>query len=317
VWRNGRRNLKWELESLPDRIREADQRVAGHEQAKATHDQNSSDGAFTIKLKRALGGNDWLSFDQRAHAREHLDKLRREIGVAQSTEYCQIGSYRGFQILAQRRLSLGDALFPLVEWFLCLPDGKLLYPFKFSDSEQGVIQSIDAQLKAIDSHLDRALKNRGELTHRQEMIERELASGWSYASKYEELQAQFLHVNQLLKEDGSQIDDKQEFMSLDEDAFRNCEPEVEKSSQQSEEVPAKIEPASVPATSAEPVGDQTAPPHAAEREPSLVATAAIGGEPSRRQITLDELRSQATQTNRRKPSTASRSDQPAQLSLWK
>src|SRR5262245_52041270 len=50
VWRNGRRNLKWELESLPDRIREASHRVAGHEHAKATHDQNSSDGAFTIKL---------------------------------------------------------------------------------------------------------------------------------------------------------------------------------------------------------------------------------------------------------------------------
>ncbi len=316
VWRNGRRNLKWELESLPERIREADQRVAGHEQAKATRDQNSSDGAFTIKLKRELSGEEWLGFDQRARAGEHLDKLRREVGMAPSTEYCQIGSYRGFQILAQRRLSLSDALFPPVEGFLCLPGGKLLYPFKFGDSEQGVIQSIDAQLRAIDSHLDRALNNRDELKHRQEMIECELASGWSYARKYEELQAQLQRVNQLLKEDGSQIDDKQEFAALDEDAFRNCEPGVEESVQQSEAVSARLEITPVPITSAEPVGDLTVPSHEEETELSLTATAAIAGEPSRRQITLDDLWSQAPQKSGRKPSAAPRAGQPAQLSLW-
>lgn len=316
VWRNGRRNLKWELESLPERIREADQRVAGHEQAKDARDQNSPDGAFTIKLKRALGGDEWITFDHRAQAGEHLDRLRREVGMAPSTEYCRIGLYRGFQILAQRRLSLSDVLFQPVEGFLCLPDGKLLYPFKFGDSEHGVIQSIDAQLRAIDSHLDRALKNRDELKHRQEMIERELASGWSYARKYEELQAQRRRVNQLLKDDGSQIDDKQEFAALDEDAFRNCEPDVEVYVRQSEEVSAQPEITSVPVTSAEPVGDQTAPSHAAEKELSLTATAAIAGEPSRRQITLDDLQSQAPQTNKRKPPAAPRADQPTQLSLW-
>jgi Helicase conserved C-terminal domain len=313
VWRNGRRNLKWELESLPDRIREADQRVTGHEQAKAARDQNSADGAFTIKLKRALGGDEWISFDQRAQSGEHLDKLRRGVGMAYGTEYFHIGSYRGFQILAQRRMSLSDAPFPPVEGFLCLPGGKLLYPFKFGDSDQGVMQSIDAQLRAIDSHLDRALKNRDELKHRQEVIERELASGWSYARKYEELQAHLRRVNQLLKEDGSQIDDKQEFAALDEDAFRHCEPDVEKSVQPTGAVSAPLE---VTTASAEPVGNQTAPSHTAEKKLSFAATVAIVGEPSRRQITLDDLRSQAPQTNRRKPSASPRAGQPAQLSLW-
>jgi len=316
IWRNGRRNLKWELESLPDRIREADQRVTGHEQAKAARDQNSSDGGFTIKLKRSLSGDELLNFDHRAQAGEHLDRLRREVGMVPSTEYRQIGSYRGFQILAQRRPSLGAALFPPVEGFLCLPGGKLLYPLNFGDSAQGTIQSIDAQLRAIDSHLDRALKNRDELKHRQEMIERELASGWSYARKYEELQAQLQRINQLLKEDGSQIDDKQEFTALEEDAFRHCEPDVKESVQQSEEVSARLEITPAPVTSAEPVGDKTASSQAEEKESSLTATAAIAGEPSRRQITLDDLRDQAPQTNKRKPSAASRTDHPAQLSLW-
>jgi len=94
VWRNGRRNLKWELESLPGSIREADQRVAGHEQALAVRNQNSSsDDAFSMKLKRATGGDEWISFDHRAQAGEHLDKLRQEVGMRFDFEYCLIGSY--------------------------------------------------------------------------------------------------------------------------------------------------------------------------------------------------------------------------------
>jgi len=50
-----------------------------------------------------------------------------------------------------------------------------------------------------------------------------------------------------------------------------------------------------------------------EKELSLEATAAIGGKPARRQITLNELRSQAPQTNRRKSSSAPRADQPAMI----
>jgi len=317
VWRNGRRNLKWEIESLLGNVRDADQRVAGHEQALVVRDQNSSsDGAFTIKLKKATSGDEWIRFDQRAQAGEHLEKLRHEVGKALSTEYCHIGSYRGFQIIAQRQPSLGAALFTPVEGFLRLPGGKLLYPFNFGDSAQGTIQSIDAQLRAIDSHLQRALKNQAELKHRRQTIERELGSGWSYAQKYEELQSQLQRVNQLLKEDGSQIDDKQEFTVLDEDAFRNCEPGIEKSVQPSEAVSADLELAPVPVTPAESVGDQTAPSHSEEKELSLTATAAIAGEPSRRQITLDDLRDQSPQKSGRKPSTAHRTDHPAQLSLW-
>jgi hypothetical protein len=237
--------------------------------------------------------------------------------MAPGAEYFQIGSYWGFQILARRRPSSGDALFPPVEGFLCLPDGRLLYPFKFGDSEQGVIQSIDAQLRAIDLHLDRAQKNRDELKHRQELIERELARGWGYARRYEELQEQFLRVNQLLKEDGSQIDDKQEFIALDEDAFGDCEPAVEESVQLSETVSPPLIGATVPEMPDEPAPDHVAPTQAEEKELSRTATTAIALDPSCGQLTLDDLRNQARLTDKRKPSAAPRTSQPAQLSLWK
>ncbi len=317
VWRNGRRNLKWELESLPGRISEADQRVAGHERALAVRDQNSfPDGTFTIKLRRAPNSDEWISFDQRAQAGEHLDKLRREVGMLLNSDYVCIGSYRGFQILAQRKPSRGDALFAPVEGFLCLPDSKLLYPFNFGDSAQGTIQSIDAHLKAIDSHLQRALKNQAELKHKQQMIERELARGWDYAPKYAELQTQLERVNQLLKEDGSQIDDRQEFAALDEEALQHCGPSVEEPVQSFGEASPDLDSAPLPIAAVEQAADSTPAAVIEEKGAQAEEKLVIVPEGPRLPVTLDDLRKQSLQKNRRKPSSASRTGQSTQLSLW-
>ncbi len=317
VWRNGRRNLKWELESLPGRVHEADLRVAGHEQAQALRDQNpSSDGAFTIKLKRSVRNDEWLSFDHRAQAGEHLDKLRREVGMRLDSEYCFIGSYRGFQILVQRQRDRSEALLTPVEGFLCVPDSKLFYSFNFGDSAQGTIQSIDAQFKAIDTHLQRALKYQAELKHKQDQIEKELAKGWDYAQKYEELQAQFQRVNQLLKEDGSQIEDKQDFAALDQDAFQKCEPRVEAPIQATEVVSAHLEIAPVPLAAAESAVNSIPPVILEQKDAQPEEAPVVVAEQTHHHVTLDDLRNQPSQKNRRKPSTTTRAEHSAQLSLW-
>ncbi|MGH9841697.1 MAG: helicase-related protein [Blastocatellia bacterium] len=307
VWRNGRRHLKWEMESLPGRIREADLRVAGHEQALSLRDQNLfSDGAFEIRLKRSAGGDEWLDFGQRAQAGEHLNKLRREVAVRLDADYCAIGSYRGFQILAQRQRGFSETFLTPVEGFLCLADSKILYPFNFGDSAQGTIQSIDAQFRAIDSHLQRALKAQAELRHKKEMIQTELAGGWSYAAKYAELQAQLQRVNQQLNEDGSQIDDRQEFAALDQDAFQHCEPHAEGSIPPAENILGEIP---APPTSEEKV----LPPPTGQ---SIVTEQLIVAEHPCHQITLDDLRNQPPQKDKRKPSSTPRTSSSAQLSLW-
>ena len=301
VWRKGRRDLKWEMESLPGRIREADLRVAGHQQAIAIRDRNAnSDGMFAIRLKRSIGGDEWLDFGERVQAGEHLDKLRREVAMRLDADYCEIGSYRGFQLLAQRQRGLGETLLTPIEGFLCVPDTKILYPFNFGDTAQGTIQSVDAQLRAIDSHLPRASRAQAELRHKQELIQTELSGGWNYAAKYAELQAQLQRVNQQLSEDGSQIDDRQEFAALDEDAFQHCEPREETPISPSEEIP---------------TGPM--PPMKSEVKESLPPTTqVIVADPSRPRITLDDLRDQPPPKNKRKPSTTSHTAPSGQLSLW-
>src|SRR5215813_1855627 len=81
VWRNGRRDLKWELQSLPQKEHEAGLRVACHRQAVAVRDLHKHDGgeSFAIELSRSLRNDHCTIFDKRAQAGEHLEKLRRQI----------------------------------------------------------------------------------------------------------------------------------------------------------------------------------------------------------------------------------------------
>jgi hypothetical protein len=314
VWRNGRRNLKWELESLPGRIREGDKRVADHQEAQAFRDRHSpSEGSFAIKLRRSPDSEEWLDITERALAGERLEKLRREVAARVGSESCCIGLYRGFQVLAQKQRDHHEVFFTPVEGFLRVPGGSLLYSFNFGDSAQGTIQSIDAQLKGIDAHLQRALKYQAELKHKQQQIEHELAKGWDYAQKYEELQAQLQQINQLLKEDGSQIGDKQEFAALDQEAFQQCVPPTEDSTQLPEETAAQTEIVSI---SAEPAINSTPSAVFEEKDAQPEEMPVTVAEQPHRHFTLDDLRRRASQKSRRKPSSAPRTEPAAQLSLW-
>jgi len=319
VWRNSRRHLKWEMESLPQRVREADLRVACHEQAVSVRDQhNSAGGSFTIELRRSLNSDQWAAFHQRQEAAEHLERLRQKVRLSESSAIFCLGLSRGFQILAQRELNREEAIFTPVEGYLSLPEGKLHYAFNFGDSSQGAIQSIEAQLRNLDAHLERARKSHAELRHKQEQVERELARGWEYAPRYAEIQAEFERVNRLLKEDGSEIDEKQEFAVLDQEALQCCE----------RDEPGNEEARGVSVVDGSAAGTPEIPAAVNAAQPSVITeketppTPIIVEEPppAHPLITLDDLRRQLAQTSKRRssaaPSATSATPQSEQMSLW-
>jgi len=315
VWRNGRRHLKWEMESLPQRVREANLRVASHEQAVSVRDRhNTASGSFVIELRRSLDSHQRLAFDQRAQAGEHLERLRQEVRSSDGSAVFCLGSYRGFQILAQRERNLEESIFTPVEGYLCLPDGKIHYSFSFGDSAQGAIQSIEAQLRNLDSHLERARRTQAELHHKQEQVERELARGWEYASRYTEIQAEFERVNRLLKEDGSEIDEKQEFAVLDQEALQCCERD-EPGNEEAREV--SVVDGSAAAIPEIPAVIDTAQPSVIAEDETPPAPIIVEELPAHPPITLDDLRRQLAQTSKRRSSAApSATPQSEQMSLW-
>src|SRR5262245_9233671 len=194
-----------------------------HANARSRYRLGTAAQVKAIELRRSLRNDQLTPFDKRAQAGEHLEKLRRQAESLASVEGRHLGSYRGFEIFAQRRHSRVEGLFDSIEGFLRLPDGQFRYAFSFSDSAQGTLQSIDASLRKLDSILGNALRDQAELRHKHEQIEKALSSGWEYAGRYEEFREKLRRVNRSLRESGSQIDDKQDFAALDPEAFQRYE----------------------------------------------------------------------------------------------
>jgi len=317
VWRNGRRDLKWELQSLPGKAHEAGLRVAYHRQAVAVRDQQKQGGgeSFTIDLRRSLRNDQLATFDKRAQAGEHLEKLRRQVESLVSLEPHRLGSYRGFEIFAQRRPSGIEGLYDPVEGFLRLPGGHFRYAFGFSDSAQGTLQSIDAGLRKLDSHLESALRDQAEIRRKQGQIEKALSSGWEYAGKYQEFREKLKRVNRSLRESGSQVDDKQEFAVLDPEAFQRCdmgEPDFGEAKESSETEASAAATLEIPATE---IAAQS--PVLADKGTAAPSSAVEYPPPAHPGAALDDLRRQFDQTpKRRSPSASSAPAESTQMSLW-
>ncbi|MBL8208600.1 MAG: hypothetical protein JNM09_30495, partial [Blastocatellia bacterium] len=308
VWRNSRRHLKWEAEALPVKVREADERVTAHQQAIAVRDQLAEKSeAFTIKLRSSLDAVDEFTITERAPACEQFEQLRRQVSAQTNVAPQLLGSYRGFQLLAQKQRDQTEAFFTHVVGWFTVPEGKLLYEFKFSDTAAGTLQSIDAQLRSLDTHLNRALQAQGELHHKQQQLTAELSKGWEYAPNYEALQQQLQVVNQALAADGSEVGELQTFTPLDADAMRVCAPTV--SPKQPLATNVNTATTSVPSFAIPGKEDK-------ETESPILATSetptlSLPIETAR--ITLEELRHQARPTPARK---SSRAPSTAQMSLW-
>lgn len=238
VWRNSRRHLKWEMEALPPRLQEAEQRVIAYQQAIAlrdAHPTNEDGECFTMQLRASLHCANEVTVTERGQAYDQLDALRQEIKTSLSVDCYLLGQYRGFQIIAQRQRTRDEALFTPVEGYLRVPGATALYAFKYNDTGQATLQSIEAQLRGLDGQLQRALKTQNELRHKEEQLHLEIAKGWEYAPKYTQLQAELARVNQALQDDGSEIGAPPQFLALDEAALRACKPELEPSASVSEE----------------------------------------------------------------------------------
>lgn len=301
VWRRSRHHLKWEAEAMPVRVREADERVTAHQQAITVRDQaGKMNDAFVVRLRRSLETTEERLFTERAPAGEQLERLRRQISAQTNAAPQILGSYRGFQLLAQKQRDREEAFFtPVVGWFT-VPEGTLLYEFKFSDSASGTIQSMEAQLRSLDTHLSRALQAQHELHHKQDLLTAELSKGWEYAPNYESLQRQLEVVNQALAADGSEVGDAPAYAQLDPEAMRICAPAPAQQMAASVHQPTSVAPSFIIPDAA--VAD-IPPPELPIPSPPM--------EPAR--ITLEELRQQAQSTPTRK---SARATSTAQMSLW-
>src|SRR5262245_10374312 len=231
AWSASRQRLRGQIETLPAHLESVAREITGHQKAIATRDQNHHD-EFIIELRRSGASEEIVNFTDRGRAGAHLrqlcfavDRESRSRGAITRV----IGRYRGFEIVARasgRQLDALSSLFSEIDLFLRASECEMSYGVNLGESDAGVIQSMDAQQRGIESRLEKSLATQRELEHRQKQITMELSKGWEPAGKYQELKLRLGAINQSLIESGAEIEASPELSNLAEDALQPIVPGV-------------------------------------------------------------------------------------------
>ena len=234
VWRGNRRRLQNQLELLPADLQHLARTILSHEQAIKLRDQtDAQQDEFQITLRRSLASEEAITFTERQRAGAHLRQLTFALTrEAQSRGRLTsvIGQYCGFEIIAQtsgRAVDAFSSLFTQTETALRVKASEQAYSFNIGESDLGIIQSIDAQLRGLDHRLEQARTTQSELQHRQTQITTELSKGWEHAAKYHGLKAKLDALNAQLSHSGYEIEAATELSVLDAEALQPV-PEVAK-----------------------------------------------------------------------------------------
>jgi Helicase conserved C-terminal domain len=228
AWIASRQRLRGQMESLPAHLESVAHEIVNHRKAIATRDRNEHD-EFTIDLRRSGASEEIITFTDRGRAGGHLrqlcfavDRESRSRGAITRV----IGRYRGFEIVARasgRQLDALSSLFSEVDLFLRAGEGEMSYGVNLGESDAGVAQSMDAQLRGLESRLEKSLATQRELEHRRNQIAIELGKGWEPAGKYQELKLRLGAINQSLIKSGAEIEASPELSNLAEDALQPIE----------------------------------------------------------------------------------------------
>lgn len=236
VWRGNRRRLQNQLELLPADLQHLARTILSHEQAIKLRDQTDAQqksDEFRMTLRKSIASEEVIIFTDRQRAGAHLRQLtfaltREAQSRGRLTQV--IGEYRGFEIIAQssgRAVDAFSSLFTQTETALRVKASEQAYSFNIGESDLGIIQSIDAQLRGLDHRLEQARTTQSELQHRQTQITTELGKGWEHAVKYQELKTKLDTLNAQLSHSGYEIEAATELSVLDADALQPV-PEVAK-----------------------------------------------------------------------------------------
>lgn len=227
VWSANRSRLHRQLEMLPADIAQIANVVASHERAIAARDRYAAEHTadFQINLKKSHAGDAVVTLTDRQRAGAHL----RQLGFAVARESQQsrrhsvvMGSYRGFEVVVHTSGMLADrlgALFSQTEMSLRVGANDITYSFNVGESDAGIIQSMDAQLRGLEGKLEQARGREQELRHRYEQITAELGKGWEHAASYQEMKTRLETVNAALSSAGCEIEPSPELSRLEAEAL--------------------------------------------------------------------------------------------------
>jgi hypothetical protein len=220
---NNRALMRADLEELPDRIAAQEAELRGHEEAIRAREPLKED-SFLIILKKNLGDSEVATFDKRERAGTHLrlladmlaDRLRSGSGGVSLTE--EVGNYRGFKIFVHAsgnsRLAHHSTLFGYnSEIRLCTGEGGTPYVAQIGESNVGITQSIDYQLRHLEDRFEQAHAGLEMLKARLQTVKTEVDKPWAHAAEYRRLRRRYEEMGVALQAEGIEIESNTTFMA--------------------------------------------------------------------------------------------------------
>jgi hypothetical protein len=218
---NNRAAMRADLEELPERIAAKEAEIAGHVSALKACLPLAED-SFSIKLKKSLDNDETTAFDKRERAGAQLrhlaellmDRLRRGAGGAALTQ--EVGSYRGFHVFVHvsgnSRFANHSTLFNYqAEIHLRATDTGTTYIAQIGESNVGITQSIDYQLRHLEDRLEQARSGLEMLRARLSTVTAEVDKSWSHAAEYTRLRRRYDGMGKALQSQGIEVESNTTF----------------------------------------------------------------------------------------------------------
>ncbi|MET0649733.1 MAG: helicase C-terminal domain-containing protein [Pyrinomonadaceae bacterium] len=225
---NNRAAMRADLEELPQIIAAQEAEVEGHGRAVRAR-QPLEEDKFAVTLKRKLGDAEAASFDKRERAGAHiryladllLNELRRGAGRGSLTE--EVGSYRGFKVYVyvsgNSRFVGTSSLFDFqTEIHLRAADGGTCYIAQVGESNVGITQSIDYQLRHLEDRLEQTRAGLEMLRTRLATVRTEVDKPWAYAAEYRRLRRDYEAMGAALQAEGIEVERSTTFTAAEEEA---------------------------------------------------------------------------------------------------
>lgn len=255
---NNRAQMRDELETLPHDIEVQQAELRGHRRALRVR-QPLAEDKFVMQLRQNLAGNeghesadedrtaDVVFFDKRERAGAHLrflaeltmDRLRRRPSQRSITE--EVGTYRGFRmsvtVSGNSRLAHHSSLFNYqaeIHLHAILEkeadaesgDAPTCYIAQIGDSNVGITQSVDWQLRHLEDRVEQTEGMIRNLEARLEMVQREVEQPWAHAREYRRLRRVYEETGTQLQADGVPLESNTCFAAEDDADVGSCEEEV-------------------------------------------------------------------------------------------
>jgi hypothetical protein len=213
---NNRAAMRADLEELPQTIATQEAELEGHERAIKAR-QPLDEDRFNITLKSKLGEAETVSFDKRERAGAHirylanllLDQLRRGAGRGSLTE--EVGTYRGFSVSVyvsgNSRFAGTSSLFNFQsEIHLRAPCGSTCYVAQIGESNVGITQSIDYQLRHLEDRLEQTHAGLEMLRSRLATVIAEVDKPWVHSAEYRRLRKEYDAMGAALQAEGIEVE---------------------------------------------------------------------------------------------------------------